>query len=742
MPALSALVLRAPRLYDRPGMCHPVVFAGVIAASAIAFLPAPPPLAAPKLENSADPDGHSAGSPAFPAQAARALAARDHEGAIEACRPLLAEGASTGLGEARARCHLVAAAALLEKDEPERAAALLAHALPELGELRPWAAIRLAEANLRLGRLDAIGPLVEEARRVDPSGPLGRKASEIELFALIRSSEALETRLLERRISERGFDFDPRFRLELVRRWLASGDRKRATYFLLSIWRDHPDREEGEEAARLLRQLREEPSWRDWQSRVAALLRRGMAQRAVEELAEVEHPELLFWRGRALMDAGRNEEAEAVLRRYLEGEPEEPAQARILLGRIAARRGDLDAAVAHLDQAARAGAGAATAEAAFLAAFLHLDFGRFDEAARRFEAYAKSFSSRRDEATWFLGWALYLGGDPGAAERVFSEFLSRAPRSWLAPQTWYWRGRALERLGREADARQAYRQVLSAEAPDLYYAWLAAARLPDPPPLSVPAPLAGPADRRGQAIVDSRLARAEALYAVGLFEEAGMEFDAAVEGSANPAFLRAAGQLALEAGDPHRAFRLSSRLGNLRSAAELAYPLAFRDEVESAAARAGLDPLLLLSIARQESGFARSVRSPRGAVGVMQLLPETAEKIAAHASLQVDPARLEDPATNIALGGAYLAALKKRFGHDCLAIAAYNAGPAAVVGWLRDPLRKDLPLDEFVEFIPWRETRNYVKAVMRNWLVFRALAEKPHPEVVFDLPEPGEGVDF
>src|SRR5690606_7648662 len=130
-----------------------------------------------------------------------------------------------------------------------------------------------------------------------------------------------------------------------------------------------------------------------------------------------------------------------------------------------------------------------------------------------------------------------------------------------------------------------------------------------------------------------------------------------------PAFLRAAGQLALEAGDPHRAFRLSSRLGNLRSAAELAYPLAFRDEVESAAVRAGLDPLLLLSIARQASGFARSVRSPRGAVRVTRLRPATAEKIAAQASLQVDPARLEDPATTIALGGAYLAALKKRFGH-------------------------------------------------------------------------------
>jgi len=718
-------------------VCHPVAFAALVALAS-ALLPAPHSLATPSQTNTPDPEAHSS---EFPALAAQALAANDAAGALEACAPFLVEKASNRLGADRARCHLVAAAALLRQGEPARAASLLSPALAELGELRPWALLLLAEARLATGPLDAVAPLLDEARRVDPRGPLGRKAAEIEALTWLRSPDRPGAEAALERLLRAGHGDAARLRLELARRKLARGDRDGAVHDLLAVWQSHPEREEADEAGRLLRELGSNPTWPARRARVEGLLARGLAARALEELSEAEDGEAILLRGRALVEAGQRDEAEALLRRYLEGKPAEPAPAYQLLGRLAARSGDLAAAVAYLDRASRLASGKAAAEAAFLAAFLHLDFGRFDDAIRRFDAYARAFSDRREEAIWFAGWAHYLQREYGAAEHVFSTYLKEHPHGSLVPRISYWRGRALERLGREREARLAYRQVLEI-APADYYGWLAAARLPDPPALALSARPADRGSRSGKGIRQARLARAEALYAVGLFDEAGMEFDAAVEGKADPAFLRAAARLALEAGDPHRAFRLSTRLGGLRSAADLAYPLAFPAEVEAAAARTGLDPLLLLSIARQESGFSRRARSPRGAVGVMQLLPATAARIATHAKLPVDPARLEDPGTNIALGAAYLAAIQERFGHVCLAVAAYNAGPAAVVGWLADPLRKNLPLDEFVESIPWRETRNYVKAVVSNWLVFRALSGQPRPEVAFELPEPGEGVDF
>lgn len=719
-------------------MRQAVVFGGRLAALAGLLLLARTSLASPTPSNSPNPLEHSA---RFPERAARAWAVRDAEAALGACSPLLLEGPSTGLGKERARCHLVAAGALLEMGEPTRAATLLLPALAELGEERPWALLLLAEARLRAGAIDEVSAPIEEARKVDPRGPLGKKAAELEALTWLQSPDRPGAEAALDRLLRAGHGDEPRLRLALARHLLARGRKAEAIRNLLAVWRAHPERTEAEEAARTLASLGVKPSWADRKARVERLLAQGRPGPALEELSGASEGEALFLRGRALMDAGEREEAEKTLLAYLEREPPNRAEALTLLGRLAARREDLAQAVARLDEAARLASGRAAAEAAFLAAFLHHDFGRWDDAVRRFDAYAKTFAHRREEAIWFKGWAYYLQGEYAAAEHVFASYLEAHPRGSLVPRIAYWRGRTLERLGRERESRVAFHRAIEA-APTDWYGLLAASRLPEPP---APALAARPADRgsrKGQGLRHARLARAEALYALGFVAEAGMEFDAAVEGKVDPAFLRAAAHLALEAGDPHRAYRLSWRLGGLRSAANLAYPRAFPEELEAVAARTGLDPLLLLSIARQESGFSTTIRSPRGAVGLMQLLPSTAERLTRHLGLDADPRRLEDPRTNLTFGAAYLAALMERFGHPCLAVAAYNAGPAAVVGWLEDPLRKKLALDEWVEAIPWRETRNYVKAVVGNWATFRALERKPRPQLAAELPAPGDGVDF
>lgn len=137
---------------------------------------------------------------------------------------------------------------------------------------------------------------------------------------------------------------------------------------------------------------------------------------------------------------------------------------------------------------------------------------------------------------------------------------------------------------------------------------------------------------------------------------------------------------------------------------------------------------LLHAIAKQESAFNHRVISRAGAIGYMQLMPATAKEVARKLKIPYSKHRLRtDPKYNIALGSGYIADIKKRFdGSDLLAIATYNAGPTATKRWLNtyyDP-RKETDIDkivDWIELIPYQETRNYVHRIMENAVVYRNL---------------------
>jgi soluble lytic murein transglycosylase len=132
---------------------------------------------------------------------------------------------------------------------------------------------------------------------------------------------------------------------------------------------------------------------------------------------------------------------------------------------------------------------------------------------------------------------------------------------------------------------------------------------------------------------------------------------------------------------------------------------------------------LVYSIMREESQFRPAVESPAEAVGLMQIIPPTAALIAARLEgRKVDPNALDDPNHNIALGTWYLAKLAQRYDHQLpLVMAAYNAGPSAADGWIRraDSLKMDLT--QFMEEVPYKETRGYVKRVSRSLTIYRML---------------------
>ena len=744
-----------PRLYTGAVRKTPLFVSRRLALALLgsSLLVAPAEAFSTGSDNTGRPAVHPAARSAIPdtsSDAAARLAAGDSAGAIDACAPALAaEGAASA-------CRLISAAAHLERHEWEAARAALEPARGKLGVLEPWGALLLGEALAGAGKAGPALALLDEAAAADPDGPLGRRAEVPRALALAHAGQLgpARTQLESLLAARRGPPAELRF--ALARALEAAGDAGAAEQYL-RVWREHPDAGEADRAAERLAALGRAPAASDRMDRVDRLVARGMARRALAELQPLladpagDRAALALLHARALSGADRKAEAEKALQPCLAKAAPKPVrlQALELAARLAMRRHGVDEALGHLRRLEAEATGAQAREAAFLAAFFLYDAGRFAQAEKAFRTYAARHGarSRGDEAAWYAAWSLYKQGKFAPAANELAALARRFPKSTLVPQSIYWQGRALERAGRKAEARKLYLQAIDRE-PLGWYALLARDRLGEKAPALAlrPRPFALPAAMPEQpAAVQARLRRAVALYAAGLVDEGGAEVQAAIGDSRDGALLATAAELARHAGDHHRAFQLGLfKLGGIEGAADLAFPQAFAAEVDEAAARFGVDPHFVWSIMRQESGFRPGVRSAAAAVGLMQLLPVTARRIATLLERpEQDAERLTDPRVNVTFGTWYLRALLQRFGGSvALAAAAYNAGPPAVARWMVEPARKDLPLDEFVESIPYRETRHYVKRVVANLQTYRIVHGGAPLALDEKLPAPGDGVDF
>lgn len=164
-------------------------------------------------------------------------------------------------------------------------------------------------------------------------------------------------------------------------------------------------------------------------------------------------------------------------------------------------------------------------------------------------------------------------------------------------------------------------------------------------------------------------------------------------------------------------------------------PRAYAAQVEAAAERHGLDPNLLFAVMRVESIYQKDIVSYAGAIGLCQIMPRTGQLIAnARGRHDYTSADLLDPETNLDFAAWYLRSLIERFdGHVPLAIASYNGGPHNVRRWLEDHPR-DMPLDAFLEHIPFDQTHRYVRRVMTHYRAYRAQLGLPMIEVSTQLP--------
>jgi soluble lytic murein transglycosylase len=314
---------------------------------------------------------------------------------------------------------------------------------------------------------------------------------------------------------------------------------------------------------------------------------------------------------------------------------------------------------------------------------------------------------------WHVRAALWAGD----WQRVAAAIAAMPPALREDPSWRYWAARADEKLGNEAAARGGYATVLPT---DNWYAVLSAARLgrpyvPDLQPIGI--------SDEGMARVSLApgMLRARELNRVEMPGSAKSEWRYAYRKLPPEEQIQAIG-LASAWGWHLEAVAAAAQRG-LFNDYELLYPRPYDSQVRTAARFAGLPPELIYALIRQESLYQADAGSRAGARGLMQLMPATARRTARRWDLPIPSnAGLLDPATNVRLGAATLSSLIRLADQQIpLALAGYNAGPAAARRWLPD---EPMETDVWVENIPYNETRGYVRRVSWHAVVFAWLAEK------------------
>jgi soluble lytic murein transglycosylase len=343
--------------------------------------------------------------------------------------------------------------------------------------------------------------------------------------------------------------------------------------------------------------------------------------------------------------------------------------------------------------------------------------GRTADAAALFRRAidAAPASDAAPEARWRLGWVALRSGRFDDALARFRAAAEAAPWRSEAARARYWAAKTLEASGGESNAAAAVKllRLVADRYPLTFYGQRARARLGASAPVLPPSlPRATPRDAAAPVY--------EELRRLGFDLDAAEAAEDAFAVRGDPRIARFLADAYSRLGDIPRSVRHAedalARGVRDDSAWRLAYPRAYWDEVVAAAQAAGIDPLLLLALMREESRYDPVVISPARAVGLAQLLPTTARALASDASITVR--RLQDPGTNLTLGARYLRLQLDRFSGDVrLALAAYNAGPGAARRWVG----LDPDPDYFIERIGFAETRAYIRRVLGSYGVYRLL---------------------
>jgi soluble lytic murein transglycosylase len=394
------------------------------------------------------------------------------------------------------------------------------------------------------------------------------------------------------------------------------------------------------------------------------------------------------------------------------------------------RAGQTDEAIAGARQVVERYPGSRwAAEAQFLVGWLEFNRGAYAQALPGLQTTMERHrrTTFAENAAWYLALSHHFLGRPEPALAALAEYARLATSDAEAGRrVAYWRGRFLVAKGSTDEGMGLWRDLVKDE-PFTYYGLLAAARLRERRQkvrLDLPRGDFKLAAIARKAATDPALLRAEELAKAGLTVEAGVEL-ARSEGALEQRLGREQALAVLLDRYPRyegfrRAFQIadgrgsaalkSAPSGGARAIWQAAYPQAYRPLVEKEGKKAKVPPLFVYSIMHKESGFGPTLASRVDARGLMQLMPSLGEQMSAKLRIPFLAEDLFRPEVNIRLGTRRLGELSELFqGQLHLVAGAYNGGNAAVERWLEK--HGDRPLDEFLELVGFRESREYMKRV-------------------------------
>ncbi len=370
----------------------------------------------------------------------------------------------------------------------------------------------------------------------------------------------------------------------------------------------------------------------------------------------------------------------------------------------------------------------------------------YGELAKRFPVVCKSgvttpCSDYAPSSHWRAAWLNYRIGQYSEAARLFDEQIAVYHGGKEIPGALYWRGRVYQDQEHSPEKAAAYYEALKNAFLHYFYAQEAADRLAElgniapaeMPQLDGIQPETIPALTDDVPQDDPHVVKAKLLANAGLNEYISPEIQAAEGSDEWGAFAEAA--IYTSYGENYKAMHVMKRALPFYTSApieaipkaywRILFPEAYWSTIQAESVKNGLDPYMVASLIRQESEFNPTVISYANAYGLMQLLPRVGAQMAREEGIKhFNPNELLDPAVNIRLGTVYLRQTLAKFeGKPEYAFAAYNAGDNRVEDW--QSAGNFRGMDEFVESIPFTQTRDYVQAIVRNEMIYRELAHAP-----------------
>jgi soluble lytic murein transglycosylase len=441
-------------------------------------------------------------------------------------------------------------------------------------------------------------------------------------------------------------------------------------------------------------------------------------------------PRNLYRTARGLQVGGEKEQAQAIYQQLVQQFPEARETGTALMRQAEMVKSSQDA-LPYLDQVIAKFPDKAAPALLEKAKILDNNDKKAAEAARQLLITKYANSEEAAEYRWKIAQDKAKAKDYKAAWQWAEPITTNNPNSILAPRAGFWVGKWATKLGKQQEAKAAYEYAI-AQYPYSYYAWRSAAILglnvgnfnnlrqmnPEVALSGRPVPLAGSETFKE-------------LYLLGQDRDAWLQWQTEFHNKMQPTIAEqfTEGLMRLAQGENKIGIDKVSKLEDRETPEDKAqyqvlrqqiiywqarYPFPYLNEVEKWSQHQKINPLLVTAVMRQESQFQPKAKSTAGATGLMQVLPSTAKWIAPQIKMDSQKIDLENESENIMYGTWYLDHTHQEYqNNSLLAIASYNAGPGNVSKWLQT-LPKGDP-DEFVEAIPFDETKNYVRQVFGNY---------------------------